>query len=117
MTLQPDEARSGLCRDDAPGHKGYVLGCRRGAPDADGEKVFFVQVACECGWRSPFMVCPPGTCYFPLVDLPKDYEDAAGAIWGHHVDSLLGGAPGLDAWPRDRLGRQAHVHSLVRRDD
>jgi len=48
-----------------------------------------VQIACDCGWRSPVFTAPVGTDYFPSCTTlggGEDSEAAAYAIWREHVE-------------------------------
>lgn len=58
--------------------------------------IYHVQVACECGWRSPRMTAPIGTTFAPwTVDLPdslgmasRDFEGRALKLWQAHMDDV-----------------------------
>ena len=83
-------------------HEGYLVGVvpRRG-PDswlyrelssANGDDdrreipLRFVQVGCDCGWRSPRIEAPMGTHYWPsYVEAPEWFEDDCRKRWREHV--------------------------------
>lgn len=48
-----------------------------------------VRVACDCGWRSRRIVCPPGVYYSPhVVVVPDDldaWETACSELWKEHA--------------------------------
>ena len=100
-----------LTDDAAAGHEGYVIGLVKSdagetwAPNGDqvrklmaGDKaqpVRFVQVACDCGWRSRVFAAPYRAEFHPNVtDLNDDRAEArAVAIWKLHVETdAIGGA-------------------------
>lgn len=56
--------------------------------------VYRVQVACECGWRSPLLIVPLGATWTPCsIELDARDEAAAYDLWRRfHVDHL-------DEWP------------------
>ena len=95
----------GWFNENAPGHEGYVIGLvesvngetwspagtrlrRLGTGDKAQKRVPFVQVACDCGWRSKVFSAPIGTEFWPsTVDLPSGRsEERARAIWRLHAD-------------------------------
>lgn len=101
----------GWYRDTAPGHEGYLIGIekiddthrwrelgnqydRERAWREKGIKLTHVQVACECGWRSPRFLAPLGTEWHPsTVELPgwdERTEEQAAGIWGKHADECAG---------------------------
>lgn len=91
-------------------HEGYVVGLEQSpngyrwhelnsADDAkrvDGDPVrhhaglpvTHIQVACDCGWRSPRLVAPLRACWFPsFVDgLNESQDERARQIWKLHVE-------------------------------
>jgi hypothetical protein len=49
--------------------------------------VDILQVACDCGWRSPRIWAPPGTEWGPYsVGAPEWFEADALALWKEHVE-------------------------------
>lgn len=85
-------------------HEGYLVGIvlatdAGGAPSSwryrelslsagdDGNvRLTRVQMGCSCGWRSPRLVAPVGTLYFPsIVDAPQAFEDECAARWHEHL--------------------------------
>lgn len=88
----------GWLRDDKPGHEGYVVGLVRsdagwrelgGTEDGPDRPLTYVQVGCDCGWRSSRLRAPFGTTWMPsIVCLPREaHEDRAYAIWDEHMRS------------------------------
>lgn len=81
-------------------HEGYVVGIKRiegtsqfrelGSDDLDVIPLNWIQVGCECGWRSPRILAPSGTKWTPCcVTLPSERkDDEASLIWQRHVSSL-----------------------------
>jgi len=50
-----------------------------------------VQIACECGWRSPRLPAPLGSEWFPYACfLPEEFEQRALDIWREHLRTLPG---------------------------
>ena len=95
----------GWFNDNAPGHEGYVIGLveddkgetwspsgkrlrKLGTGDKARTRIPFVQVACDCGWRSKVFIAPIGTDFWPsTVALTSERsEDRAAAIWRLHAD-------------------------------
>lgn len=99
---------------DDRGHEGYAIGLVHD-PDGtiysdrisyrqvnDGDviapfrtDVTYVQVACDCGWRSPVMSAPYGTewaprcVFFPTSALGPAWDDVIADIWRRqHIDVL-----------------------------
>ncbi len=57
--------------------------------------VDYVQVACDCGWRSERMFAPLGTYWAPCCtelpatfDFEKAADDVVWSMWKSHVDGL-----------------------------
>jgi hypothetical protein len=100
VLLEEREAMGWLeCSDRGVEHEGWVLGFvqRNGRwhelKNIDGKGdapqiVGTIQVVCECGWRSPRLLAPLGTRFFPsCVDLPEESdEDLARLLWKKHLD-------------------------------
>ncbi len=112
----------GWCRDGAPGHEGYVVGIEQfndgrwrelsnGYDEAHarvegGIRITHLQVACDCGWRSPRLVAPLHTRWHPFyVEFyDEHYEEQAANIWDEHIEQ----------W-KDREDDQLLVSRLGRR--
>lgn len=86
---------------DVAGHEGFVVAVvdvpnssrkRELAYPADDYTcpVREVQVACECGWRSPRMTAPVHTRWAPFSVHLSDHEaeDLARAVWELHVSDV-----------------------------
>lgn len=65
-------------------------------PPREERKIFRVQVACDCGWRSQVLRAPFGTTWSPsVVWLPEAsvhaeaWEEAARKLWGEHARAGL----------------------------
>lgn len=84
---------------DHPEHEGYLVGVEQtrnglfrelGYPADVGRAerpLALVQVACDCGWRSPRLPALPGTRWAPCtVSAPASLESAAIALWREHVE-------------------------------
>lgn len=58
--------------------------------DEPERPVFFFQVACECGWRSPRMHAPMAARWTPsIVLLGSDLiEEAAAELWRRHANEM-----------------------------
>jgi hypothetical protein len=95
-------------------HEGYAIGLVRDddgdiysdsgtfRPVYDGDviagfrtTVCWIQVACDCGWRSRVLCAPPLTewapncLFFPSSALGPAWEDVVADIWHHqHIDIL-----------------------------
>jgi hypothetical protein len=85
-------------------HEGWVVAVERreqhgwtrwseiGMDDQIGEvPAQWVQVGCDCGWRSPRLVAPVGTVWAPCSVFFPDagFDDAAHDLWReHHIDLL-----------------------------
>lgn len=81
-------------------HEGYVLAVERdgfgwrelGLDDSSRGKhpVSWLQLGCECGWRSARFVAPFGTDWAPCsVMMNEQTEDAMCALWrAEHRDRL-----------------------------
>lgn len=118
---------------DLPGdlgyeHEGYLVGVIRDgfgwrdlrAEDGRVAYLSHVQVACDCGWRSPRMATPLGTGWAPCsvttheilyAGLADAFEDAAHDMWAAHVESVTADTPSellTDAHAR----RQAAVYDF-----
>lgn len=94
----------GWTNDAAPGHEGHLVGLlacddarRRGDgfreltihDDRAATKGIFlrwVQVGCDCGWRSPRLDAPIGACWWSAyVDAPEWFEEECRVIWRAHA--------------------------------
>ncbi|WP_437804525.1 hypothetical protein [Sorangium sp. So ce693] len=88
----------GWTHDEHPGHEGYLVATEREAngtwhevryPDDQKRPVSSLLVACDCGWRSPRLVAPMGSMWFPfIVEIPERYRERAHELWRRHFDSL-----------------------------
>lgn len=89
-------------------HEGWVVavvrdgyGWRELHLDDAPQDVTYVQVGCECGWRSPRLIAPLGTRFAPcFVDFPtrhgqRDdlYHDTAADLWSIHMDQMSADSP------------------------
>lgn len=91
----------GWLRDDQPDHEGWVVavvrddGRWRELQYGDVEQeISYVQIGCECGWRSPRLVAPLDTRWSPCmvvfpswssIEPDELYDDAAADLWDHHI--------------------------------
>ena len=83
--------------EDNVKHEGYIVGVVEEGPQlfrelsysrSDKEQqVNWIQIGCECGWRTQRFHAPLGTSYFPHTIFLRDkqVEDEARAIWQNHV--------------------------------
>jgi hypothetical protein len=103
----------GWFSDEAPGHEGYVVGLvevgpyrwrELGVDDQVAEAIRWVQVGCECGWRSCRMIAPCRTRWYPsTVEIADEYQDRAAALWRGHVRELVDRRRAGDAEPEQWL--------------
>lgn len=118
---------------DAPGHEGYLVALVReegagrewrdlrvhpadeaGMRKHDGCRIEVVQVACDCGWRSPRIHAPLGTTWRPcMVVLPAgagveaEFERFALELWQAHMREAFAieARDGVALCRRDPQGR------------
>lgn len=99
----------GWFNDNMPDHEGYVIGLVRDergetwSPDGHrlrrlttgdvAQPVPFVQVSCDCGWRSRVFTAPIGAEFFPSICVVNERaEERAIAIWKLHATTdAIGG--------------------------
>lgn len=100
----------GWIHEEMPGHEGYLVALvEREAGSGDWRELGrgpekaadvmradaapkrelaarVVQVACECGWRSPRIDAPYGVTWAPFtVDAPEPFEEEAADMWREHI--------------------------------
>ncbi|HKY40716.1 MAG TPA: hypothetical protein VJN18_32500 [Polyangiaceae bacterium] len=99
----------GWCSNDHPEHEGYLIGLvkpkdgwrYRDLNEGDGQvdRVAYVQVGCDCGWRSPRIYAPVGTKFIPSVVLAEPaFDDLAVELWKEHV-AATAARVGFKFWP------------------
>lgn len=92
-------------------HEGYFVGVVRehewrelGLADIDRGEIplTWVQVACDCGWRTQRLVAPVGTTWAPCsvnigglgdamtASQRDDWEEAGRALWTAHMATING---------------------------
>ena len=93
-------------RADLTRHEGYAIGLVREpigifralSVETDRGRdrtapLEYVQVGCDCGWRSPYLYAPSGTTWFPSVVHFGEHnlraEERARLIWRAHVEQVL----------------------------
>lgn len=106
----------GWYQDESPGHEGFLVGFCEQAPlgaglwaelstvapfiagvvgITRGRRICVVPrvgVGCDCGWRSPRLVTPPGVYWtgLELEGVPEGLHDQARALWSMHVATMRG---------------------------
>ena len=81
---------------------------------------FWVQIACECGWRSQRMPAPLGSSWSPCsVAWPADqwdeWDEVARGIWrAEHRDQVTARFRHLCRWPGCTRTGHASAPSVVR---
>lgn len=102
----------GWCSDSAPEHEGYLLAIRKDdwrwvelhSEDGNVDRVHYVQVGCECGWRSSRIAAPMGTTFMPSSVLASPaMEELGHRLWLEH----LGGSMRPIKMPWSESGRCA----------
>lgn len=88
----------GWMHDNHEGHEGYIVGLveegsvfrELGYPSGEErQRLNYVSVGCDCGWRSLRLVAPARAEWVPFCveTHDEDFDERARALWLAHVES------------------------------